>query len=138
MRTFFSLIFLFLFRMALPFLSVYSYLLNSNDQGQKLTSPTASKISAGRSNITLQSSSWQMKFIHYSQVSAANRVYRNGIKLHLSFIKMSDRNLKFVYLFCQTGTFLFLLNRTSPSSSYMYCKHPFSRNEHLQYMEIYY
>jgi hypothetical protein len=26
-----------------------------------------------------------MKFIHYSQVSAANRVYRNGIKFHLSF-----------------------------------------------------
>ena len=72
------------------------------------------------------------------QVSAANRVYRNGIKFRFSFIKMSDRKLNFFYLFCQIGTFLFLLNRTSPSSSYTYCKHPFSRNEHLQYMEIYY
>jgi len=26
-----------------------------------------------------------------------------------SFIKMSDRDLKFVYLFCQTDTFLFVI-----------------------------
>jgi hypothetical protein len=30
----------------------------------------------------------------------------NGIKF--SFIKMSDRDLKFVYLFCQTDTFLYV------------------------------
>ena len=31
----------------------------------------------------------------------------NGIKF--SFIKMSDRDLKFAYLFCQTDTFLFVI-----------------------------
>ena len=39
-------------------------------QGCKLTvaqSPTASKISAGRSNINLRSSSWRLKFIHHSK-----------------------------------------------------------------------
>ena len=49
----------------------------------------------------------------------------NGIKF--SFIKMSDRDLKFVYLFCQTDTFLFVIE--NPICK---CKHPFSRNEHLQ------
>jgi hypothetical protein len=73
-----------------------------------LTMPVASAtaempISAGRSNISLRSSSWRMKFIHhFKTVSAANGVDRNGIKIRFSFNKMSDRNLKFVYLFCQT------------------------------------
>jgi hypothetical protein len=40
---------------------------------------------------------------------------------------MSDRDLKFVYLFCQTDTFLFVIE--TPMRK---CKHPFSRNEHLQ------
>jgi hypothetical protein len=39
--------------------------------------------------------------IHSLPVSTAN-----GIKF--SFIKMSDRDLKYVYLFCQTDTFLFV------------------------------
>ena len=69
------------------------------------------------------------------QVSTANRVSRTALNSIFSFIKMSDRALKFVYLFCQTGTFLFLLNRTSPSSSCTYCKHRFSRIELLQYVE---
>jgi hypothetical protein len=43
-----------------------------------------------------------------------------------SFIKMSDRDLKFVYIFCQTDTFLFVIE--TPIHK---CKHPFSRNEHL-------
>jgi hypothetical protein len=43
-----------------------------------------------------------------------------------SFIKMSDRELKLVYLFCQTDTFLFVIE--TPMRK---CKHPFSRNEHL-------
>ena len=33
----------------------------------------------------------------------------NGIKFVFSFIKMSDRDLKCVYLFCQTDTFLFVI-----------------------------
>ena len=36
-----------------------------------------------------------------------------------SFIKMSDRDLKFVYLFCQTDTFLFVIE--TPIRK---CKHP--------------
>jgi hypothetical protein len=52
----------------------------------------------------------------------------NGIKF--SFIKMSDRDLKFVYLFCQTDTFLFVID--TPIRK---CKHRFSRNEHLQNVE---
>ena len=47
-----------------------------------------------------------------------------------SFIKMSDRDLKFVYLFCQTDTFLFVIE--TPIRK---CKHPFSRNQHLQNVE---
>ena len=47
-----------------------------------------------------------------------------------SFIKMSDRDLKFVYLFCQTDTFLFVIE--TPIRK---CKHPFSRNGHLQNVE---
>jgi hypothetical protein len=35
----------------------------------------------------------------------------NGIKFRFQFIKMSDRDLKFVYLFCQTDK----------------CKHPFGK-----------
>ena len=52
----------------------------------------------------------------------------NGIKF--SFIKMSDWDLKFVYLLCQTNTFLFVIE--TPIRK---CKHPFSRNEHLQNVE---
>jgi hypothetical protein len=52
----------------------------------------------------------------------------NGIKF--SFIKMSDRDLKFVYLFCQTDMFLFVIK--TPIRK---CKHRFSRNEHLQNVE---
>jgi hypothetical protein len=33
----------------------------------------------------------------------------NGIKFRFQLIKMSDRDLKFVYLFCQTDTFLFVI-----------------------------
>jgi hypothetical protein len=73
-------------------------------------------ISAGQSNITLRSSSWRMKFIHHSKFPLPTKFIETA--LNFSFIKMSDRNLKFVYLFCQTSTFLFLLNRTSPSFSY--------------------
>jgi hypothetical protein len=54
----------------------------------------------------------------------------NGIKFRFQFIKMSDRDLKFVYLFCQTDTFLFVIETLIRK-----CKHPFSRNEHLQNME---
>ena len=39
-------------------------------------------------------------------------------------------DLKFVYLFCQTDTFLFVIE--TPIRK---CKHPFSRNEHLQNVE---
>ena len=44
-------------------------------------------------NITLWSSSWRLKFIHsqFPLPMALNSVF--------SFIKMSDRDLKFVYLF---------------------------------------
>ena len=75
-------------------------------------------------NITLWSSSWRLKFIHsqFPLPMALNSVF--------SFIKMSDRDLKFVYLFCQTDTFLFVIE--TPIRK---CKHPFSRNEHLQNME---
>ena len=45
----------------------------------------------------------------------------NDIKF--SFIKISDRDLKFAYLFCQTDTFLFVIET------------PFSRSEHLQNVE---
>jgi hypothetical protein len=75
-------------------------------------------------NITLWSSSWQLKFI-YSQFplpKALNSVF--------SLIKMSDRDLKFVYLFCQTDTFLFVIE--TPIRK---CKHPFGRNEHLRNVE---
>ena len=44
----------------------------------------------------------------------------NGIKFRFQFIKMSDRDLKFVYLFCQTDTFLFVIE--TPIG-----KHPFSK-----------
>ena len=54
-------------------------------------------------NITLWSSSCRLKFIHsqFPLPMALNSVF--------SFIKMSDRDLKFVYLFCQTDTFLFVI-----------------------------
>ena len=54
-------------------------------------------------NITLWSSSWRLKFIHsqFPLPMALDSVF--------SFIKMSDRDLKFVYLFCQTDTFLFVI-----------------------------
>ena len=51
--------------------------------------------------------------IYFLPVSTAN-----GIKF--SFIKMSDRDLKFVYLFCQTDTFLFVIE--TPIRK---CKHSF-------------
>ena len=75
-------------------------------------------------NITLWSSSWRLKFIHsqFPLPMALNSVF--------SFIKMSDRDLKFVYLFCQTNTFLFVIE--TPIRK---CKHPLSRNEHLQNVE---
>jgi hypothetical protein len=41
---------------------------------------------------------------------------------------MSDRDLKFVYLFCQTDTFLFVIETRK-------CKHSSSRNQHLQNVE---
>ena len=51
-------------------------------------------------NIILWLSSWRLKFIHsqFPLPMSLNSVF--------SFIKMSDRDLKFVYLFCQTDTFL--------------------------------
>jgi hypothetical protein len=54
-------------------------------------------------NITLWSSSWRLKFIHsqFPLPMALNSVF--------GFIKMSDRDLKFVYLFCQTDAFLFVI-----------------------------
>jgi hypothetical protein len=65
------------------------------------------------------SSSCQLKFIHsqFPLPMALNSVF--------SFIKMSDRDLKFVYLFCQANTFLFvigdrhgsLINRTDRYSA---------------------
>jgi hypothetical protein len=66
----------------------------------------------------------RLKFIHsqFPLPMALNSVF--------SFIKMSDRDLKFVYLFCQTDTFLFVIE--TPIRK---CKHPFSRNEHLQNVE---
>ena len=42
----------------------------------------------------------------------------NGIKFRFQFIKMSDRDLKFVYLFCQTDMFLFVIETPI---------HPFSK-----------
>ena len=75
-------------------------------------------------NITFWSSSWRLKFIHsqFPLPMALNSVF--------SFIKMSDRDLKFVYLICQTDTFLFVIE--TPMRK---CKHPFSWNEHLQNVE---
>ena len=75
-------------------------------------------------NITLWSSSCRLKFIHsqFPLSMALNSVF--------SFIKMSDRDLKFAYLFCQTDTFLFVIE--TPIRK---CKHPFSRSEHLQNVE---
>ena len=74
--------------------------------------------------ILLWSSSWRLKFIHsqFPLPMTLNSVF--------SFIKMSDRDLKFVNLFCQTNTFLFVIE--TPMRK---CKHPFSRNEHLQNVE---
>ena len=46
----------------------------------------------------------------------------NGIKFRFQFIKMSDRDLKFVYLFCQTDMFLFVIE--TPIGK---CKHSFSK-----------
>jgi hypothetical protein len=77
-------------------------------------------------NITLWSSSWRLKFIHsqFPLPMALNSI--------VSFIKMSDRDLKFVYLFCQTDTFLFVIETPIHVRK---CKHPFGRNEHLQNVE---
>jgi len=47
--------------------------------------------------------------IHHSQVFIAYGVSRTALNSVFRFIKMSDRDLKFVYLFCQTGTFPFEL-----------------------------
>jgi hypothetical protein len=60
-------------------------------------------------NITLWSSSWRLKFIpsQFPLPMALNSV-------------LSDRDLKFVYLFCQTDTFLFVIE--TPIRK---CKHPF-------------
>ena len=80
-------------------------------QGWKLTvaqSPTASKISAGRSNITSRSSSWRMKFIHHSQVSTANGVSRTAL------------NSVSVLLKCQTETWNLLIYSVRPAHSYFY------------------
>jgi hypothetical protein len=51
----------------------------------------------------------------------------NGIKF--SFIKMSDRDLKFVYLFCRTDTFLFVIENPIRK-----CKHLLSSSiyKHLK------
>jgi len=67
-------------------------------------------------NISLWSSSWRLKFIHsqFPLPIALNSVF--------SFIKMSDKDLKFVYLFCQTDTFLFIIE--TPIRK---CKHPLSQ-----------
>ena len=75
-------------------------------------------------NITLWSSSCRLKFIHsqFPLPMALNSVF--------SFIKMSDRDLKFAYLFCQSDMFLFVIE--TPIRK---CKHPFSRSEHLQNVE---
>ena len=72
----------------------------------------------------LWSSSWRLKFIHsqFPLPMALNSVF--------SFIKMSDWDLKFVYLFCQIDMFLFVIE--TPMRK---CKHPFSRNQHLQNVE---
>ena len=43
--------------------------------------------------------------------STANGVFRTALISVLSIIKMSDRDLKFVYLFCQTGMFQILINQ---------------------------
>ena len=49
-----------------------------------------------------------------------------------SFIKMSDRDLKFVYLL--SDRHVPLCNRNS-YTNVRKCKHPFSRNQHLQNVE---
>jgi hypothetical protein len=61
----------------------------------------------------------RLKFIpsQFALTMALNSVF--------SFIKMSDRDLKFVFLFCQTDTFLFVIETRK-------CKHPFSRNQHQE------
>jgi hypothetical protein len=41
----------------------------------------------------------------------------NGIKFRFQFIKMSDRDLKFVYLFCQTETTWIFIKRGLSFSS---------------------
>jgi hypothetical protein len=46
----------------------------------------------------------------------------DGIKFRFQFIKMSDRDLKFVYLFCQIDMFLFVIE--TPIGKF---KHPFSK-----------
>jgi hypothetical protein len=45
----------------------------------------------------------------------------DGIKFRFQFIKMSDRDLKFVYLFCQIDMFLFVIE--TPIGKF---KHPFN------------
>ena len=55
--------------------------------------------------------------------SLKKRSYLSQWGFKFSFIKMSDRDLKFVYLFCQTDTFLFVIE--TPIRK---CKHPFNRN----------
>ena len=50
-------------------------------------------------------------FIHHSQVFIVNGVSRMALNSVFRFIKMSDKDLKFVYLFRQTGTFPFELLR---------------------------
>jgi hypothetical protein len=68
--------------------------------------------------ITLLSSSYELAIEIYSlPVSTVN-----GIKFRFQFIKMSDRDLKFVYLFCQTDMFLFVIE--TPIGKF---KHPFSK-----------
>ena len=76
----------------------------STRTGIEIKSPTASKISAVQSNITLRSSSWRMKFIHHS-VSIANRVSRMALNSVSVLLKCQIETWIFFYLF-------FLLNRT--------------------------
>ena len=47
--------------------------------------------------------------IHHSQVFIVNGVSRMALNSIFRFIKMSERDLKFVYIFCQTRTFPFEL-----------------------------
>jgi hypothetical protein len=65
-------------------------------------------------------------FFHFLfHAEAANRKQTVNIATRgttgIRFIKMSDRDLKFVYLFCQTDTFLFVIETPIRKCKHQVC-----------------